>query len=44
MKLNDLKDLGDDKYILIDGGGEVFGVELDHVSDVAIWLKVVMDD
>ena len=41
MKVSDMKNLGDDKYILIDAGAEVFSVEIDHVSDVAVWLKVV---
>lgn len=43
MKVKDLKDLGDEKYVLIDAGAEVFEVELDHESDAAVWLKVVVE-
>lgn len=41
MKVKDVKDLGDDKYLLIEAGDEVFSLEVDHVSDAAVWLKVV---
>lgn len=41
MKVKDLKKFDDEKYILIDGGGEVYEVEVDDESDCAIWLKLV---
>lgn len=44
MKIKDLKKFDDDKAIMIDGGGEVYEVKLDHVSDFAVWLKVVTDE
>lgn len=44
MKIKDLKKYDDSKYLLIDGGGEVYSVKVDHESDVAVWLKVVSDE
>ena len=43
MKIKDLKKFDDDKAILIDGGGEVYEVKLDHEYDFAVWLKVVSE-
>lgn len=43
MKIKDLKKFEDDKYILLDGGGEVYSFKVDHVSDVAVWLKIDED-
>lgn len=43
MKVKDLKKFDDNKAILIDGGGEVYEVELDHESKFAVWLKVVAE-
>ena len=43
MKIKDLKKFKDDKDILIDGGGEVYEVEVDHESDFAVWVKVVSE-
>ena len=44
MKIKDLKKFKEDKAILIDGGGEVYEVEVDHESDFAVWLRVVADE
>ena len=41
MKVKDLQKFDETKDILIDGGGEVYEVEVDHESDFAIWLKLV---
>ena len=43
MKVKDLKKFDDNKAILIDGGGEVYEVELDHESKFVVWLKVVAE-
>lgn len=43
MKIKELKKFDDNKAILIDGGGEVYEVKLDHESEFAIWLKVVTE-
>ena len=43
MKVKDLKKFKDDKELLIDGGGEVYEVKVDHESDFAVWLKVVSE-
>ena len=43
MKIKDLKKFDDNKYILIDGGGEVYEVKVDHESEFAVWLKVVTE-
>lgn len=45
MKVKDLTKKEEDlcKEIVIDGGGEVYGVEVDHVSDFAVWLKVIAE-
>ena len=44
MRIKDLKKFDDNKTILIDGGGEVYEVKVDHESDFAVWLRVVADE
>ena len=43
MKIMDLKKFDDNKDLLIDGGGEVYEVKVDHESDFAVWLRVVSE-
>ena len=41
MKIGDFKKFDDNKELLIEADGKVFELEVDHESDIAVWLKVV---
>lgn len=43
MKIKDLKKFDDNKNVLIEADGKVFEVEVDHESDIAVWVKVVSE-
>lgn len=43
MKIKDLKNFDENKEVLIEADGKVFEMELDHESDVAVWLRVVSE-